>query len=95
MNLLLDDPAFKQVCVDTLSKWGESAQKRVAVEECSEFITEYAREGRNRSSKEKMIDEITDVIIMMNQMAHLYGEKEVKERLLVKIQKIKSRLDNE
>lgn len=93
INLLLDEPEFRILCEKALVKWGDLAQKTVAIEECAEFINECAKDHRKRTSNEKMIDEIADVIIMMNQMALLYGLDSVKERIKVKIDKIKKRLE--
>lgn len=39
-----------------------------------------------------MIDEIADVMIMMNQMAMIYGEDEVRKRIDVKVNKVKTKL---
>ena len=90
--LIIDEPEYHKIYETAIVKWGEHAQKMMAVGECGEFLSEIGREVQGRSSPEKMIDEIADVMIMMNQMAMLYGENEVKERIKVKIDRVKTKL---
>lgn len=90
--LILDDPKFKKLCKRAVSKWGVPSQKLQAVGEIGEFLTELGREGQKRSSPEKVIDEIADILIMMNQMAHIYGEQAVRDRIVIKIEKMQNKL---
>lgn len=75
--------------------WGTHAQKMMAVGECGEFLAEFGREVQHRSSQDKMIDEIADVIIMMTQMARIYGYEEVVKRVQEKMDKVVKKLDKE
>lgn len=93
-NLLLTEQQYvKDIFTDALNLWGENAQKMMMVEECSELLNEIAKTYRGRTSQEKIVDEITDVIIMINQMALIFGEAEVKQRLMEKLPKLKERIE--
>lgn len=90
--LIIDNPDYRKVYEAAIEQWGVHAQKMMAVGECGEFLAEFGREVQGRSSPEKMIDEIADVMIMMNQMAMIYGEDEVRKRIDVKVNKVKTKL---
>lgn len=44
-------------------------------------------------AEEKLIDEIADVIVMMEQMALIYGYEQVDQRVKFKIDRLKGRLE--
>lgn len=90
--LIIDNEEYRKIYETAIEKWGEHAQKMMAVGECGEFLAEFGREVQGRSSQEKMVDEIADVLVMMNQMAMIYGEKEVRERIAFKVNKVKNKL---
>lgn len=93
--LIIDNEDHKKLFQRAISTWGEESQKMMAVGECGEFLAEFGRMVQNRSSSEKMVDEIADVIIMMNQMALMFGEDAVRERIKFKLSKITAKLDKE
>lgn len=90
--LIIDNPEYREVYEKALRVWGNEKQKRQTVGEIGEFLAELGREGQGRSSPEQIIDEIADVMIMMNQMAMIYGEQAVKERIAIKVEKVKTKL---
>lgn len=89
---IIDNPEYRKVYAKALRVWGNEKQKLQAVGEIGEFLTELGREGQGRSSHSQVIDEIADVMIMMNQMAMIYGEDDVRERIKIKIEKVKTKL---
>ncbi len=89
---IIDNPEYRKVYKKALRVWGNEKQKLQAVGEIGEFLTELGREGQGRSSHDQIIDEIADVMIMMNQMAMIYGEDGVRERIKIKIEKVKTKL---
>jgi NTP pyrophosphatase (non-canonical NTP hydrolase) len=91
--LLIDEQATKEIFQKAIRVWGEESQTQMAIGEIGEFLTTFGRLAQKRCSKEDVIDEIADVIIMMTQMALIQGEDAVKERIKVKIAKIKGRLE--
>jgi NTP pyrophosphatase (non-canonical NTP hydrolase) len=78
-----------------IEKWGEQAQIGMAIEECSELITCLVKLGRNKNSstKEQVIDEIADVMIMMEQLQHVFGFSKVADRKDFKLTRLKQRVD--
>jgi NTP pyrophosphatase (non-canonical NTP hydrolase) len=91
--LILDNEDHKKLFQKAIDTWGIESQKMMAVGECGEFLAEFGRTAQGRSSPEKMIDEIADVIIMLNQCALIYGEDAVRARILYKIDKITQKLN--
>lgn len=91
--LLIDDKDTKDTFAKAIRVWGEESQTQMAIGEIGEFLTTFGRLAQKRCTKEDVIDEIADVIIMMTQMALINGEEAVKERIRVKIAKIKGRLE--
>lgn len=73
--------------------WGKYAQERMAVGECGEFIALQGRSAQNRDSNEDWISEIADVIIMMEQMAKLYGYEQVKEMVNFKMERLSGKIE--
>jgi len=67
----------------------------MAIEECSELITVIAKYGRNYNgaTKEQVIDEIADMMIMMEQLQHIFGFSAVADRKDYKLNRLKIRLE--
>lgn len=53
--------------------YGAEHQKRKAIEEMGELITELEREQDRRTTPEKVITEIADVHLMIRQLMIIYG----------------------
>ena len=53
--------------------YGPERQKRKAIEEMGELITELEREQDGRTTPEKVITEIADVHLMIRQLMVIYG----------------------
>ena len=71
-----------------LHTFGGRAQTDVCIEEMAELAVAIEHERRGRGSREAVIEEIADVMIMASQMALLYGEDavhEVWERKLLRL----------
>lgn len=73
---------FKQA----LEQWGVHPQVNMVFEECSELINALSKCYRGRATKEDVITELVDVVVMAEQMAVLFGyedyEKEMERKLL-------------
>lgn len=79
-----------QTAVDT---WGEYEQVMMAIGECGEFLTLMGRKVQGRLIESDMHDEIADVLIMMHQMANIYGIDHVRARVRHKLRKLAAKLD--
>ena len=61
------------VPVLAVNHYGPEHQKKKAVEEMGELITELEREQDGRTTPEKVISEIADVLLMIRQLMIIYG----------------------
>ncbi len=64
----------KKLYIKAIIEWGEAAQVRMAIEECSELITVLAKQGRNRngSTTDDVLGEMADVEIMLEQLKIIF-----------------------
>ena len=74
---------------EAVQKWG-SFQVDMAIEECGEFIVE--AEHHKRGKENHIQEEIADALIMLTQMALMFGEEKVQEIADQKIERLKYRL---
>jgi NTP pyrophosphatase (non-canonical NTP hydrolase) len=87
------------VLSEAVTRWGEESQMGMAIEECAEFIVAARKVSRVGGREVKpdavtnLIDEIADVIVMMEQMAIIYGHEAVRQRVKFKIDRLKTRLE--
>lgn len=56
-----------------IQHYGAEHQKRKAIEEMGELITELEREQDGRTTPDKVITEIADVMLTMRQLMVMYG----------------------
>lgn len=73
-----------------VAAFGPKSQKEMAKEECAELIDALCKEQRGRASEHDVITEIADVMIMMEQLALIYGSERVaaeKARKLVRLER--------
>jgi len=80
-----------------LDKWGFNAQAGCAVEECAELIValqKYVNRSPGPEMIENILDEITDVEIMMAQMRLALGidDDALRKRIAYKFERINRRL---
>lgn len=84
----------KEICeqsvyANAILAFGPRAQVDMLHEEVGELLSAISKYHRGRASKEDVITEIADVMIMCGQMAFLFGPDEVraeKERKLIRLQ---------
>ena len=70
-----------------IKKYGASAQKMKAIEECSELIQAVARDLEGQPDPENIAEEIADVAIMLDQLQEIYQNREA----VALIRKLKAR----
>ena len=58
-----------------IKTYGKKAQKLMAIEEMSELTKEICKDFRQRNNRECILDEITDVSIMLEQLIMIYDFK--------------------
>ena len=88
---------IKEITQQAIDKFGEVKQVAVAMEELCELSSAIAKfvryDDTNKaveSTKEKVLDEYCDVIIVMNTIANIYGftEKNIKTHLNAKAERV-------
>lgn len=82
----------KAIMEKAVETWGVEDQFMMAIGECGEFVTLAGRHVQGRLDKEQIIDEVADVLVMMHQMALIYGEQEVRDRIEFKMNKVFGKL---
>jgi len=75
--------------------YGPEHQKRKAIEEMGELITELEREQDGRTTPEKVITEIADVHLMIRQLMLIYGIEPCLAEYDRKQRRLLSRMDKE
>jgi NTP pyrophosphatase (non-canonical NTP hydrolase) len=86
---------IKKIYQEAIDKWGFNPQLNQLQEECAELIVACNKLRRKGDEAvPMMIDELTDVIIMTEQIIQVMQiEKEVDERYKFKIERLKERLE--
>ena len=77
-----------------LITFGIENQTFMLVEECAELLNAVAKLKRGRASKEDIITELSDVSIMVEQLAFFYGWDEFKEERELKLTRLKDRINH-
>lgn len=80
---MLDDPKYSEEVTlrKVINKFGKEAQCRQVMEECAELIQATNKMLRDDADRENLITEISDVLIMIDQLKIMF---KVKEREITK-----------
>ena len=78
-----------------IEKWGDTAQKIMLIEEMSELTKEICKAFRGNNNRDELIDEISDVFIMLEQAKIVFNikDKEIGDRIEYKLSRIEERLN--
>lgn len=85
----------ERICLWALDHFGVEHQKRKLMEELAELMTEIAREQDGRTDRERIREELADVIIMCRQMRIVYGAAKVDGWIERKLQRLVDRMNEE
>jgi len=80
---------------ETVDTWGIDAQAEMAEEEAAEFIVESKHWARDKNEPEDVIDELADLRIMIEQLSLFLGRDEVDDRIRIKMDRLRERLEDE
>lgn len=75
-----------------ISTYGSKVQTEKCIEEMAELTSALLHFKNGRCTKEAVVTEIADVLFTAAQMAVLFGEEEVTDELLRKIERTESRV---
>lgn len=78
---------FRGICIDAVKYFGAEPQKRQTIEECSELIQAICKDMRGKDHNVE--EEIADVMIMLEQLTHIYDNNEIEKFREEKINKLK------
>ncbi len=81
-----------ELCLKT---WGEEAQCMMAIEEAGELIQALVHHYRSRIPLFKLRAEIADMTLMCEQLALIFGEREVKDIINLKLLRLERRVEHE
>ena len=82
----------KEVYAGVILEFGIENQKKMLHEEIGELLSALNKYDRGRVNDEAVITEIADVMIMLEQMAFIFGEEEVEAEKERKLQRLLDRL---
>lgn len=85
----------REIYAKTIMKWGEQAQYDQAIEECAELITTLQHFARGKVDRDRVIEELADVFLMVGQLAYMFGEERLDAAVETKIAKLRLLLDSE
>ena len=77
---------------EALDTWGQRTQEDHAIEELGELLTAIMQYRRRRVDMPEVRDEIADALIVVNQLALIYGVDETEGRIDEKLQRLRERL---
>jgi len=76
--------SLDDICARAVSVKGHKSQEMAFIGELGELLTLFGRRNSGRDTPEQWIDEITDGVIMIHQLAHMHGMRAVEKRLAEK-----------
>lgn len=76
-----------------LRTFGDASQIQKTIEECAELIDALCKFRYARCTREDVITEIADVLIMAEQMALTFGEADVESEKKRKLARLQERID--
>lgn len=89
-----DEKELQKLYKDCMEFWGFEKQARVVQEECAELIvaTSHILRGRKGGYK-KMLEEVADVYLMVQQMMTYFGKDQVMDVVDFKSDRVKAKLE--
>lgn len=84
--------SIENTCRAAINAYGEQHQKQKAIEEMGELASALVRYADGRCEAKDVITEIADVMITVSQMAIIFGEDDVMDKINEKIDRLAGRL---
>jgi MazG nucleotide pyrophosphohydrolase domain. len=82
----VDIDKFKKVCKHAVQYFGEISRKQLAQEECAELIQALSKDLRGK--EHNVEEEIADVLIMIEQLTHIYDNYKIEKYREEKIDRL-------
>ncbi|MBV4415132.1 MazG nucleotide pyrophosphohydrolase domain-containing protein [Clostridium tyrobutyricum] len=77
---------FRGVCMHAVQYFGKTSRKQLAQEECAELIQALSKDMRGK--KHNVEEEIADVLIMIEQLTHIYDNYKIEKYREEKIDRL-------
>lgn len=77
---------FRGVCMYAVQYFGKTSRKQLAQEECAELIQALSKDMRGK--KHNVEEEIADVLIMIEQLTHIYDNDKIEKYREEKINRL-------
>jgi NTP pyrophosphatase (non-canonical NTP hydrolase) len=84
---------LRDIYKEAVDKFGVESQIWMAIEEMGELITALSHFWRGRITADEVTEEVADVMLMIEQMAYIFGREVVTKKLADKKERLASRLD--
>lgn len=68
---------FRGTCMHAVQYFGNTSRKQLAQEECAELIQALSKDMRGK--KHNVEEEIADVLIMIEQLTHIYDNDKIEK----------------
>ena len=89
----LQETTDSSVLQEAIYAWGPDFQMDMAVEEVGEFLVALQHWKRGRVEKDAVCEEIADVLIVMQEMALVFGAETVDTFKRQKMERLRRRID--
>ena len=83
----------EEIYQKAVEQYGVEPQTKMAIEEMAELTNALMKFARGRVTVDDIVEEIADVTIMMQQLAYIYGRKNVDLQIDYKSQRLARRLE--
>lgn len=83
----------EEIYQKAVEQYGVEPQTKMAIEEMAELTNALMKLARGRVTVDDIVEEIADVTIMMQQLAYIYGRKNVDLQIDYKSQRLARRLE--
>lgn len=90
----LTDDEIDNIITDAISTFGKENQIMKLFEEMSELQNAICKHSCGRSTNNDVCEEIADVMIVCMQMAEIFGVDNVEKFALLKMKRLKQRIEN-
>lgn len=87
------EETIKNICKKAIEVYGQENQTKMFYEEVGELCAALGHYRRGRATRQDVITEIADVLIVTDQLALIFGEEEVSDEVRRKVDRLASRIN--
>ena len=89
----LFDESEREILTSAIEEFGIDPQVDMAIEECAEVIQAIQHHKRGRESGDRVVEEIADAIIILNQLALMFDRHKVGSHIAEKLDQLNHRVE--